>query len=60
MQRLLYSLWREEDGQDLVEYSLLITFFTVAIAAFINATLGALPGIWSTSNATLALAGGGS
>ena len=33
MQQLLCSLWREEDGQDLIEYSLLITFIAIATAA---------------------------
>ena len=33
MAAYLYQFWREEDGQDLIEYSLLITFIAIACAA---------------------------
>ena len=50
MQRFLYNFWREEDGQDLIEYSLLITFIAIACAAIIGSGRPAVNGIWQTSN----------
>ena len=47
MKNLLKRLWREEDGQDLVEYGLLVVLVALAamvgmnsLAAAINATFG--------------------
>jgi Flp pilus assembly pilin Flp len=47
---------REEQGQDLVEYTLLLAFVCLASAAlFINAG-GAIKGIWTVANTSLAAA----
>ena len=44
---------REEDGQDLVEYTLLLAFVALASAAlFVNAG-GAIKGIWTQTNVLL-------
>jgi Flp pilus assembly pilin Flp len=56
MAQRLYQFWREEDGQDLIEYSLLITFIAIACLAFVGANRPAVSGIWSTSNSQLAAA----
>ena len=56
MQQLLCSLWREEDGQDLIEYSLLITFIAIATAALVGSGQNAIRSIWTTSNSHLAAA----
>ena len=53
MQQLLCNLWREEDGQDLVEYSLLIAFIAIATAALVATPQSSIRGIWSTSNSTI-------
>jgi Flp pilus assembly pilin Flp len=46
----------EEQGQDLVEYTLLLAFVCLASAAlFINAG-GAVAGIWTVANGSLAAA----
>jgi Flp pilus assembly pilin Flp len=50
MQQFLYRLWREEDGQDLIEYSLLITFIAIACAAIIGSGRPAVNGIWLATN----------
>jgi Flp pilus assembly pilin Flp len=50
MQLLLCNLWREEDGQDLIEYSLLITFIALATAALVGSGQNAIRAIWTTSN----------
>jgi Flp pilus assembly pilin Flp len=53
MNQLLCGLWREEDGQDLIEYSLLITFIAVATAAVVGSGKTAIVGIWTTGNSEL-------
>jgi Flp pilus assembly pilin Flp len=56
MRQLLLNFWREETGQDLIEYSLLITFIAIACAAMMAAPQGAVRGIWHVSNNQLAQA----
>ena len=56
MQRLLWNLWREEDGQDLIEYSLLITFIAIATAAMVGSGQNAIKAIWTTSNSNISAA----
>jgi Flp pilus assembly pilin Flp len=56
MKQILYRLWQEEDGQDLIEYSLLITFIAVATAAVVGQGQNAIRSIWTTSNSSLAAA----
>jgi Flp pilus assembly pilin Flp len=53
MLTLLVRLWREEEGQDLIEYSLLITFIAVACMWFVGAGGPALRGIWTSSNSSV-------
>ena len=53
MKNLMIRLWREEQGQDLVEYSLLLAFVALASAAlFINAGTS-IAGIWTQANTRL-------
>ena len=51
--RFLRKLWHEEDGQDLIEYSLLITFIAIATAAVVGGGQNAIRAIWGTSNSQL-------
>jgi len=53
MKRLLLNLWREEEGQDLIEYSLLITFIAIATAAMVGSGQNAIRAIWTTSNSQI-------
>jgi Flp pilus assembly pilin Flp len=53
MHDLLHKVWREEDGQDLIEYSLLLTFIVIATAAVIGQGQNAIRSIWSASNSTI-------
>lgn len=53
MREYLQGLWQEEDGQDLIEYSLLIIFIAVATAAVVGSGQNAIRGIWSSSNSTI-------
>jgi Flp pilus assembly pilin Flp len=51
MKNLLIRFLREEDGQDLIEYTLLLAFVCLASAAlFINAGTN-MAAIWTTGNA---------
>ena len=53
MKNLIARFTREEQGQDLVEYTLLLAFVCLASAAlFINAG-NSLAGIWTQTNTTI-------
>ena len=53
MKNMMIRFFREEDGQDLVEYSLLLAFVCLASAAlFINAG-SSIGGIWNMANTKL-------
>jgi Flp pilus assembly pilin Flp len=50
---LIYRFIREEQGQDLVEYTLLLAFVCLASAAmFVNAGQS-ISGIWNVANSRL-------
>jgi Flp pilus assembly pilin Flp len=54
--RRYYDFWRDEDGQDLVEYSLLITFIAIACLALLATPQPAIQGVWGKGTNTLVLA----
>ncbi len=56
--RLLRQLWRDEEAQDLVEYSLLLAFIALAAIALLSGVRVTIKGLWSTINSTLASASG--
>jgi Flp pilus assembly pilin Flp len=56
MAGLMRNLWREEQGQDLIEYTLLMAFVALASAALFIGAGGSIKGIWSTSNSQLSAA----
>jgi Flp pilus assembly pilin Flp len=56
MAAYLHNFWQEDDGQDLIEYSLLITFIAIACAAIIGAGRPAVNNIWIGTNNQLAKA----
>jgi len=56
MAKLLHTSRREEEGQDLTEYSLLITFIAIACAAIIGNGRPAVNAIWTHGNADLSSA----
>ena len=45
--------WKDEQGQDLIEYTLLMAFVALASAALFLGAGGSITGIWTTSNANL-------
>jgi Flp pilus assembly pilin Flp len=56
MQSLIH-FWQDESGQDLIEYSLLITFIAIACLAMIGAGRPAVNAIWLGANTTITTAG---
>jgi Flp pilus assembly pilin Flp len=56
MKNMFMRFVREEEGQDLIEYTLLMAFIALASAAiFINAGKS-ISGIWSSANSQLVAA----
>ncbi|HUO28417.1 MAG TPA: hypothetical protein VMU80_04300 [Bryobacteraceae bacterium] len=52
----LKELWRQEDGQDLTEYVLLLAFIALTTAALVTAPAASINQLWSTENVTLSTA----
>ena len=52
----LRNFWHEDQGQDLIEYTLLMAFEALASAALFIGAGGSIQNIWSTSNSQLAAA----
>jgi len=55
MKRVLNFL-RDDQGQDLIEYTLLMAFVALASAALFLGAGGSISGIWTVSNSQLAAA----
>lgn len=55
MQRMkqIHSFLADDQGQDLIEYTLLMAFVALASAALFIGAGGSIKGIWSTSNSQL-------
>ena len=56
----LRNLWNEEQGQDLIEYSLLMAFVALASGTLFLSAGRSVKGIWSASNSQLTAANAGS
>jgi Flp pilus assembly pilin Flp len=50
---VLKALWREEDGQDMVEYALLLAFIALAAVTILSSTSGSLNKLWNAVSTTL-------
>jgi Flp pilus assembly pilin Flp len=56
MKNIITNFIRDEQGQDLIEYTLLLAFVALASAAlFVNAGTS-VSGVWTTANSRLAAA----
>ena len=53
MYSLMKALWQEEEGQDLVEYSLLLAFIALAAVALLSSAGGSIKTIWTGINSQL-------
>jgi Flp pilus assembly pilin Flp len=54
----LRNFWNDEQGQDLIEYTLLMAFVALASAALFIGAGGSINKIWGTSSNTLSNAAG--
>jgi Flp pilus assembly pilin Flp len=53
MKTILAGILKDEQGQDLIEYTLLIAFVALASAAVFLGAGGSIQGIWGTTNSQL-------
>ena len=53
---LLKKFWNEEEGQDLIEYALLLGFITLAVITTITGMSASLSTIYSRTNSFVAQA----
>ncbi len=51
--RFITNFVRDEQGQDLIEYTLLLAFVALASAALFITAGGSINGIWSAANTRL-------
>ncbi len=49
----LLAFWKEEDGQDLVEYSLLLAFIALAAVALLGTAKTTINGLWTSVTSNL-------
>jgi Flp pilus assembly pilin Flp len=57
---LTFRFLRDEQGQDLIEYTLLMAFIALASASIFISAGGSLTGIWSGASSQLVAANAGS
>jgi len=53
---LLTRFFKDENGQDLIEYTLLMAFVALASAALFIGAGGSVQGIWTATNSQLSAA----
>jgi len=53
MKTLLLRLWREEEGQDLTEYALLLVLLSLAAVTFLDDLATAINNVFSNAAANL-------
>ena len=53
MLHYIRTFWDAEDGQDLIEYTLLLAFVALATAALMTTVGTSVKGIWSVTNSQL-------
>jgi len=56
MMKLMIHFFRDEQGQDLIEYTLLMAFICLAAAALFIPTGRSITSIWSIANVSLSVA----
>jgi Flp pilus assembly pilin Flp len=50
------NFWNDDEGQDLIEYTLLMTFIVLAVFAFIGTGRPMVNAIWTTANSDMVTA----
>jgi Flp pilus assembly pilin Flp len=54
--QMIMGFFREDQGQDLIEYTLLLAFVCIASAALFVSAGGSVSGIWTAANSQLSKA----
>jgi len=54
--RMVQTFWKDEAGQDLIEYSLLMAFVALSSAALFVSAGSNVSKVWSVTNTTLSTA----
>ena len=49
----IYQFWTDDDGQDLVEYTLLLAFVTLGAAGLMRGAGSSVNTVWSAASTTL-------
>ena len=57
MKKYIRQFLNDDQGQDLIEYTLLLAFVALASAALFISAGGSINSIWSTANSQLSAAG---
>jgi Flp pilus assembly pilin Flp len=58
MKTFCSRFWNDEQGQDLIEYTLMLAFVALASAALFSSAGTSINKIWSTTNSQLSTAAG--
>ena len=53
MKSTIYQLWANDEGQDLIEYTLLLAFVTLGAAVLMRGAGSSVSTVWSSANTTL-------
>jgi Flp pilus assembly pilin Flp len=53
---MLKAFWNEDDGQDMVEYSLLLAFIALAAVGLLTTIKNSITTIWTSISTTLSTA----
>ena len=56
--KLMKSFWKEEEGQDLIEYSLLLGFVALFSVSIYTSVTGNISKIWTNASSALVSAAG--
>lgn len=57
MRQRIRRFWQDDEGQDLIEYTLLMTFIVIACMWFVAAGRDSVNHIWTSANSTVTTAG---
>jgi pilus assembly protein Flp/PilA len=58
MKKMIKRLWKEEEGQDLIEYALLVAFIALAAAAIFPTIGASINAVFTRANTCLSSAAG--
>lgn len=56
MAQCIYRFCSEQDGQDIIEYSLLLLFIAIACLSFVGNGRNAVNSIWTSANSRITTA----